>query len=72
MRLWGDVNVDGAIRKADADLITQHAVGLPIAFDTLPGDVDADGTVTTKDALIVLSYIAGDDVSQFRVGQPMP
>jgi hypothetical protein len=72
-RLWGDVNADGAIHDDDAVLILRHATGGSIApFDTLPGDVDANARVDTRDALVVRSYLAGYDVSQFRVGQLMP
>ena len=70
--LRGDVNGDGQLTAADAQLILQAAAGLPLASPAKAlqnGDADCDGKITARDAQIVLAKLVGLPVGQFCVGK---
>ncbi|MCH7726782.1 MAG: hypothetical protein IH991_09920 [Planctomycetes bacterium] len=50
-----DVNGDGRITSADADLIIEHLQGKRPLHDHF--DVDQDGIVKALDALLVINFI---------------
>jgi photosystem II stability/assembly factor-like uncharacterized protein len=68
--LRGDVDGDGKITAADAQLVLMATVGLPLpggvfAFPT--GDVNCDGVTNALDAQIILSFLVGQPTSQFCI-----
>lgn len=70
--LWGDVDGDGVVTTADAVVISDYAVGLPVPNLSLVlarGDVNNDGVVNIKDAQQVARYVAG--LPTLRVGTPI-
>ena len=52
----GDVDGDGKVTYADADLIEQQLSSSQLLFDPSVGDVDKDGKITENDALLVRRY----------------
>ena len=67
----GDVNNDGEITRADADLILAYLVGkITIPNPAFPclileiADVSNDGTISALDAHLIMSYIA-NIITQF-------
>ncbi|HEU0054629.1 MAG TPA: Ig-like domain-containing protein, partial [Longimicrobium sp.] len=72
--LRGDVNGDGAVTAADAQLVLAYVVGRPIPDGSRTGrsmDADGNGRVTTRDALVIRHFAAGNDVSGLPVGRPL-
>lgn len=69
--IWGDVDQDGAVTLADAELIYAALIGIPTEAAFEYGDVDDDGDVDARDALIIHSFVEKLDVTGFRVGQPV-
>jgi len=68
--LRGDVDGDGKITAADAQLVLMATVGLPVpagAFAFPNGDVNCDGVTTALDAQIILSFLVGQPTNQFCV-----
>lgn len=54
----GDVNHDGAVTSADAELIVHWVIGAPVSIDTALADMSGDGDVTAYDATLVLRAVA--------------
>lgn len=71
-RQWGDVTGDGYVRTDDVLAVLERSIGKPTSRDFSLGDVDGDGEVDGRDALVIQSYVAGVDVSAYRVGQDAP
>ncbi|MBI3569275.1 MAG: hypothetical protein HY084_13835 [Gemmatimonadetes bacterium] len=70
--LRGDVNGDGQLTAADAQLILQAAAGLPLAAPAKAlqnGDANCNGKLEARDAQIVLAKLVGLPVGQFCVGK---
>ncbi|HEX7239567.1 MAG TPA: M6 family metalloprotease domain-containing protein, partial [Longimicrobiaceae bacterium] len=66
---WGDVDDDGVLSAADVTALTSESLGRASGAPALSrGDVDANGRIDARDVLIVQSFIAGMEVSRFRVG----
>ncbi len=68
--LRGDVDLDGKVTAADAQLVLMAAVGLPLPnglFAFPNGDVNCDGVTTALDAQIILSFVVGQSTGQFCV-----
>ena len=68
--LRGDVDGDGKVTAADAQLVLMAAVGLPLpagVFAFPNGDVNCDGATTALDAQIILSFVVGQSTGQFCV-----
>jgi photosystem II stability/assembly factor-like uncharacterized protein len=68
--LRGDVDGDGKITAADAQLILMATIGLPLPrgmFAYPSGDVNCDGLTNALDAQIILSYLVGQNTSQFCI-----
>jgi hypothetical protein len=68
--LRGDVDNDGKVTAADAQLVLMAAVGLPLPagqFAFPNGDANCDGVTTALDAQIILSFVVGTSTSQFCV-----
>jgi len=68
-RLYGDVNGDGVISNADADLILQYSTLMTDLdqYQKIAADVNGDGKVTTLDSLMVRRLVAGC-IDSFPVG----
>jgi photosystem II stability/assembly factor-like uncharacterized protein len=69
--LRGDVNGDGRVTAADAQIVLTAAVGLPVPAGMFPypnGDANCDGATTALDAQIILSFVVGAPTTQFCVG----
>lgn len=60
--LIGDVNSDGAIDKADLDLIHQHLLQVRELKEKekARADMNQDGEITVLDLLRIHKYIGGD------------
>lgn len=71
-RQWGDVTGDGYVRTDDVLAVLERSIGKPTSRDLSLGDVDGDGDVDGADALVIQSYVAGVDVSGYRVGRDAP
>lgn len=58
VRFLGDVNSDGVITEADADIVLKVATqSATLDADLMDlADVDGDGSVTANDALLILQY----------------
>jgi len=58
---YGDLDNDGYVTTADAELILKYAIGslIPSAEQKERADVDADGIVTAADALMISRYVNG-------------
>ena len=72
MVLRGDVNADGVVNAADAQLIQQALVGvqLPSSVRLFPaGDANCDGRLEILDALLVLQYAVGSAPASACVGK---
>ena len=68
--LRGDVDLDGKVTAADAQLVLMAAVGLSIPaglFAFPAGDANCDGVTNALDAQIILSFVVGQGTSQFCV-----
>ena len=68
--LRGDVDNDGKVTAADAQLVLMAAVGLPIPgglFAFPNGDANCDGLTSALDAQIILSFVVGQPTGQFCV-----
>lgn len=52
----GDVDGDGKVTYADADLIEQQITSKQLLFEPRVGDVDKDGKITKNDSLLVRRY----------------
>jgi hypothetical protein len=68
--LRGDVDLDGKVTAADAQIVLMAAVGLPLpsgAFAFPNGDANCDGLTSVLDAQIILSFVVGQPTSQFCV-----
>jgi len=65
---FGDVTLDGALTKEDADLIAEFAVGnaVPTSTQRYVGDVNGDDQLTTYDAALVMQFILGK-ITEFPV-----
>lgn len=59
----GDVNGDGAVTRADGELVFDYASGNTDVFqgNEKAADVDGDGSVTVGDAAQILRYAAGEE-----------
>lgn len=69
--LRGDVNRDGAVNAADALLIQQALIGMPLAAGLTispHGDANCDGRIDALDALIVLRAAVGTPTAGACVG----
>lgn len=76
--LLGDVDGDGKVTQADAELILEFGVGkkTPTAAQFLLADVNSDGAITARDSKLVLQYatdpttsdIIGRQVSPINMG----
>ncbi len=69
--LRGDVNRDGAVNAADALLIQQALIGMPLAAGLTispHGDANCDGRIDATDALIVLRAAVGTPTAGACVG----
>ncbi len=68
-RLYGDVNGDGVISMADAQLIQRYSLQLEEfdKYQLIAADVNGDGSVTLKDASMVQQLVAGV-IDSFPVG----
>lgn len=68
-RLYGDVNGDGVISKADAEMILQSGVGNTSLdkYQFIAADVNGDGKVNAQDATLILKLLAGT-ITEFPVG----
>lgn len=72
-RLWGDVDRDGEVDAADANLVLTHVAGLPVeGADLTLADVNADGRTTPADALLILRHADGSPTPGDRTGTPAP
>lgn len=58
---YGDVNGDGAVTKADAELALDHWMGYIVLTEEalLRADVDGDGVVDWYDASLIYGFIQG-------------
>jgi len=58
----GDVDNDGMITSADAELVMQISVGLiePDEYQICAGDVNGDGEINSLDAALITQCAAGD------------
>jgi len=68
--LRGDVDGDGKITAADAQLVLMATVGLPLGANKFAfpnGDVNCDGVTNALDAQIILSFLVGQNTSQFCI-----
>ncbi len=69
-RLYGDVNGDGVISKADTTMIQQYLVDL-VELDNIQkiaADVNGDGTISVKDATDINKLLVGL-IDEFEVGE---
>ncbi len=69
-RLYGDVNGDGVISKADATMIQQYIVEL-VELDNIQkiaADVTGDGDITVDDATEIQMLLVGL-IDEFEVGE---
>ncbi len=69
-RLYGDVNGDGIISKADATMIQQYLVDL-VELDNIQkiaADVNGDGTINVIDVTDINKLLAGL-IDEFEVGE---
>lgn len=68
-RLYGDVNGDGVISNADADLIQNYLVGIGLFdnYQKIAADVDGNGDVTIDDVTMIQKLLAGM-IDEFPVG----
>ncbi len=63
MSVRGDVNHDGSVTMADANMVVNYflATDKPEGFDTTAADVNEDGYVTMADAnQIVNIFLSGE------------
>lgn len=69
-RLYGDVNGDGVISRADAEMTLEAAVGAVTLdkYQTIAADVNADGKVTTLDSLLIQRFLIGA-ITEFAPGE---
>lgn len=60
---YGDVNLDGVVTNADANLVRQIVNGqvTPTAEQKNRGDVDGNGRITSVDVLYIRRYVSGLD-----------
>ena len=68
--LRGDVDGDGKITAADAQLVLMATVGLSLpagVFAFPSGDANCDGVTNALDAQIILSFLVGQNTSQFCI-----
>lgn len=68
-RLYGDVNNDGVISKADATLIQEYIAGI-VEFDKyqkIAADVNADGYINISDVSDIQKLLAGV-IDEFEAG----
>ena len=58
--LLGDVNADGEITVADAELVYNYSIGAGELTEAqiLVADMDGDGYITAKDAAMIYAIIA--------------
>ncbi len=69
---WGDVNDDGFVNEADLFPLSLESLGRASGAPAVSrGDVDANGRIDARDVLILQSFVAGVEVSRFRVGKPV-
>jgi PAS domain-containing protein len=71
----GDVNGDGIINAADAELISQYCARLvtltPTQLAAANVSGNSNGSVNSGDATLILEYIAGQ-ITSFPAGGPFP
>ncbi len=68
----GDVNEDGAIDSADAQLALNHSVGVTLSeLQQRAADVNEDGVIDASDALLINQYSAGT-ISSFWKSYSVP
>ncbi|MBR2987107.1 MAG: hypothetical protein IKC63_03725 [Clostridia bacterium] len=58
----GDINGDGAVNDADAELLMKYHAGWQVTLDTSRLDVNNDMRFNNKDVTRLLQYLAGWDV----------
>ena len=68
-RLYGDVNGDGVISKADSTMIQEYLVGSVELdkYQLIAADVNADGYVNISDATDIQMLLAGA-IDEFEAG----
>ena len=62
---YGDVNLDGAVSQADANLVLEYVVGKQTPTDEQKrrADVDGNGIVQANDGAAILRYLNGVDAT---------
>ena len=55
----GDVNGDGKVSKADADLLLKYVAGHNVSIKKKPADVTGDGKIDGMDAMLLLQKCSG-------------
>ncbi len=72
-KILGDVNSDGKVTQADAELLADY-IGEKIACEDLDlsvADVNKDNTINIMDAVNILNYVKGKDCSP-GIGERIP
>lgn len=72
-KILGDVNSDGKVTQADAELLVDY-IGEKIACEDLDlsvADVNKDSTINIMDAVNILNYVKGKDCSP-GIGERIP
>ncbi|WP_205764134.1 dockerin type I repeat-containing protein [Anaerovibrio slackiae] len=72
-KILGDVNSDGKVTQADAELLVDY-IGEKIACEDLDlsvADVNKDNTINIMDAVNILNYVKGKDCSP-GIGERIP
>lgn len=60
-RLYGDVNGDGVISRADAELTQRASMGLETldTYQQIAADVNGDGIIDLTDAYTIYKFVEG-------------
>ena len=58
---YGDINNDGYVTQADADMVAEHVVGvITLTSKQLArADIYGDGNITARNATLIAKYAAG-------------